>query len=263
MQKGKRRRTKSQSRTPRKSSSRTRKSPDQRSAAALVERMKQMADSTQAEHMRTSLKTQLPLLGVTVVQVKEVAKEFLATQNSQVSLPSLLSTAQELWQTGYLEARLLGLLLLRRFEKHFDEHIWQLADRWLDEIDDWWLCDTLCVCLTAPMIAADLSNVEKLMPWTDAESLWRRRAAVVSLRQLHRQDQPHSEVVLQVCQQLMQDTEWPVRKAVGFTLRDVGLHAPEQLADFLKKWKLKTHRSVIREATKKLPPKLRQAVLSG
>jgi 3-methyladenine DNA glycosylase AlkD len=113
------------------------------------------------------------------------------------------------------------------------------------------------------MVAADPSKVEKLMEWTEAKNPWRRRAAVVSLRRLYRQGQSHPEAVLRVCERFMQDVEWPVRKALGFTLRDVGLDAPEQLTAFLQQWKSKTHRSVIREATKKLPPELRQAVLSG
>jgi len=209
------------------------------------------------------LGTRLPLLGVAATQVKEIAKEFLKAQGSQPSLKSVYAVAQDLWKTGYLEARVLGLLMLRRLEKQFDERIWRLADRWLNEIDDWSLCDTLCVCVMAPMVAAELSKIEKLVEWTEAKSPWRRRAAVVSLRRLNRRGQSQPEATFRVCERLMQDAEWPVRKAVGFTLRDIGLDAPEQLAEFLKHWKPKTHRSIIREATKKLPPNLREAVLSS
>lgn len=222
-----------------------------------------MADPTQAQHTRSYLKTQLPLLGVAVMQIKEVAKDFLKAYGSQPNLKSVYLVAQDLWKTGSLEARLLGLLILRRFEKQFDEHTWKLADRWLNEIDDWSLCDTICVCLTTPMVAADLSKIETLMKWTEAESPWRRRAAIVSLRRLYRQGQSHPEAIFRVCERLMQDTEWPVRKALGFTLRDVGVDAPEQLAQFLKSWMPKAHQSVIREATRKLPPQLRQEVLSS
>jgi 3-methyladenine DNA glycosylase AlkD len=202
-------------------------------------------------------------LGVAATQINEIAKEFLKTQGSQLGLKSVCEVAQDLWKTGYLEARLLGLLMLKRFENQFDDHIWQLADRWLNEIDDWSLCDTVCVCLTAPVVAADVSKMATLMEWTEAQSPWRRRAAVVSLRRLNRRGQAQPEATFRVCERLMQDAEWPVRKAVGFTLRDIGLEAPEQQAEFLKQWKPKTHRSIIREATKRLPPNLRQAVLSG
>jgi 3-methyladenine DNA glycosylase AlkD len=235
---------------------------EQGHAAALLEKMKQIASPTQADHTRQSLGTQLPLLGVAVMQVKEVAREFLKSHGDQVDLKSAFSTSRELWETGYLEARVLGLLILRRFEKQFDERIWQLAEHWLNEIDDWSLCDTLCVCLTAPMVAADIAKAERLIGWAEAKSPWQRRAAIVSLRRLHRQAQSQPEAIFRVCERFMQDTEWPVRKALGFTLRDVGIEAPEQLAEFLKQWKLKTHRSVIREATKKLSLRLRQAVLS-
>jgi 3-methyladenine DNA glycosylase AlkD len=229
----------------------------------LVQKLKQVADPAHAQHTKDSLGTQLPLLGVAATQVKEIAKEFLNAQGGQFGLKSVYEVAQDLWKTGYLEARVLGLLMLKRFEKQFDEHIWQLADGWLNEIDDWLLCDTVCVCLTAPMVAADVSRLETLMEWAEAKSPWRRRAAVVSLRRLNRRGQAQPEVTFRVCERLMQDAEWPVRKAVGFTLRDVGLDAPDQLAEFLKQWKSKTHRSIIREATKRLPPNLRQAVLSS
>jgi 3-methyladenine DNA glycosylase AlkD len=221
-----------------------------------------MVDPVQTEHHRSVLKTQLPLLGVAVVHVKEIAGEFLKSQHQPLSLTAAIPTIQGLWQNGHLEARLLSLLILRQFEKQFDDEIWQLANTWLNEIDDWSLCDTLCVCVTGPMVAADLSKIEELIDWARSENLWRRRASLVSLRRLRHQNQAHAEIVFRLCEHLMQDPEWAVRKALGFTLRDLAPDAPDALTEFLKRWKPKTHRSIIREATKKLPPGLRQSVLS-
>lgn len=208
------------------------------------------------------LKTHLPVLGVPVAHIKEVASEFIKSQGRPLSLSSVMPTVQRLWEDGHLESRLLSLLILRRFERQFDDHIWELANSWLNQIDDWSLCDTLCVCVVGPMVAADLSKVEHLIEWAQSDNLWRRRASLVSLRRLRHHNQGHADIVFRVCQYLMQDTEWIVRKALGFTLRDLASHAPDQLADFLKRWKPRAHRSIIREATKKLPPALRQSVLS-
>lgn len=232
-------------------------------ASLLIRRLKQQADPAHTQHHRTVLKTHLPVLGVAVTHVKEVASQFIKSQGRTLRLSSIMPILQRLWQDGHLEARLLSLLILRRFEKQFDEQTWELANSWLNEIDDWSLCDTLCVCVIGPMVAADLSKIEQLIGWAQSDNLWRRRASLVSLRRLRHHNQVHADTVFRVCEYLMQDTEWAVRKALGFTLRDLAPHVPDQLADFLKRWKPKAHRSIIREATKKLPPALRQSVLSG
>jgi 3-methyladenine DNA glycosylase AlkD len=86
--------------------------------------------------------------------------------------------------------------------------------------------------------------------WIDDPDMWRRRSAL--LCQIGAGSRTDQERLFDYCRRCAHETEFFIRKAIGWALRDYGRTAPEEVAQFAT-----THRDELsglsyREATKHL-----------
>jgi len=160
--------------------------------------------------------------------------------------------AQDLWASGYHEARLLAILLtLPRALSP------ELALAWLADIRSWDLCDQLMNVL------ARRAGSDELVPAlaADEREFVRRAAfALVAWRAVHAKSAPEAEFLayLDLIRQAATDERNFVWKAVHWALRQigkrsVGLHAPAlDLAEELSGSEDLTARKVGRTAAREL-----------
>ncbi len=134
--------------------------------------------------------------------------------------------AEELWQSGWHEARLLAGLV--------DRPQWVTADqmdRWTAGFDSWDLCDQICGNLWCRTPFAP----EKIRQWADDGREFVRRAGFVTLAWMavHDKKAPHEMFLeyLPLIRDGAHDQRNFVRKAVNWALRQIGkrsgsLHGP-------------------------------------
>ncbi len=134
--------------------------------------------------------------------------------------------AEELWQAGWHEARLLAVLV--------DRPQWVTdspMDRWTGDFNSWDLCDQACGNLwcRTPMAGA------KIRQWVLDERQFVRRAGFVTLAWMavHDKKAPHASFLewLPVIRDGAHDPRNFVKKSVNWALRQVGkrsasLHGP-------------------------------------
>ena len=46
-----------------------------------------------------------------------------------------------MWLSGNFEQMAACIFILEKFQKTFDRKTWELLDNWIDQIDNWALCD--------------------------------------------------------------------------------------------------------------------------
>ncbi len=134
--------------------------------------------------------------------------------------------AEELWQAGWHEARLLAVLV--------DRPQWvtlEQMDRWTADFDSWDLCDQACGNLWCRTPMAP----EKIRHWVLDEREYVRRAGFVTLAWMavHDKKAPHASFLewLPVIRDGSHDPRNFVKKAVNWALRQIGkrsasLHKP-------------------------------------
>jgi 3-methyladenine DNA glycosylase AlkD len=146
-------------------------------------------------------------LGISIPTLRKMAKEIGKN-------PTL---AEELWDSGIHEARLLAVLISD--PKQVSE---EQVDRWVCDIDSWDLCDGFCNNLLYRTPFA----VQKAIVWSDRPETYIRRAAfslMASIAVHHKQlPDEQFEVFLALVYKQSTDDRNYVKKAVNWALRQIG-----------------------------------------
>lgn len=146
-------------------------------------------------------------IGVSTGDIRKLAREIGKS-------PQL---AEELWNTGYHEARLLAVLLLDK--KHAD-----LADaeRWMADVHSWDLCDHLCKNLIIK-----LNGYERLIDeWMTNSGTYYKRGAftLIASAATHEKSLSEEDIrhYLELIRDYSDDEREHVKKAASWALREIG-----------------------------------------
>ena len=162
----------------------------------------------------------------------EGQRRFGMTGSNQlgISIPNLRAMArgqrshtlaQQLWDTGYHEARILA-----GFVDDPKQVTREQMERWVLDFDSWDLCDQVCMSLFS-----ETSFVkEYIYAWCEREEEFVRRAgfALIAVCAWHKKDWPDSEFIpfLDLALKYSDDKRNFVKKAVNWALRQVGKRNP-------------------------------------
>lgn len=195
-------------------------------SAAVRTSLRAAADARLAPGQQAYMKSAMPFLGVRVPEVRRLVRSLV--RELGVDDPGVLvPTARELWDDAthreerYAAAALLGLRPLRGDLSlvPFHEHVARTG-AWWDHVDE------------AAHRVADLHDAHPaetatvVVRWSeDAESLWVRRLAI--LGQLGRRERVDLDLLATVLEPNLADPELFIRKAVGWSLREVAKVHPD------------------------------------
>lgn len=114
----------------------------------------------------------------------------------------------------------------------------------------WW--DTIdSVDKTIGHIALNYPEVnETLVEWSVSDSIWLRRIAIVHQRL--RKEQTDTELLEKIIEANLEDTEFFINKAIGWSLRDYSKTDPNWVRDFVNRHRDRMAPLSIREASKYL-----------
>jgi len=174
-----------------------------------------------------------------------------------------LSTAEKLLKSEYHEIRLFALLLLvsRYSNGNVVEQtrIYQLYLSNTLYINNWDLVDS-----SAPyIIGAHLNNKDKsiLYELAKSTSLWERRIAILATFYFIRKNKFGD--VLRIAEQLLNDPENLIHKAVGWMLRETGKRDMATEVAFLKRHYQQMPRTMLRYAIEKFSKAERHKYLTS
>lgn len=198
------------------------------------------------------------IIGVRVPVIKELAKQFGRTET--LTYEASIELLDRLFERQIREEILFGLFLLEKHKRRFSTELFAYVDQWVDFIENWEVCDQLASRIAGEIVAKDLTLLDHLLAWTQADNLWRRRAALATTVALNQKGRTNVEAALQVAERVMTDTEPMVAKAVGWTLREASKKGEQPVFEFLLQWKDRANPKIIKEGAEKLSPDLRQAL---
>ncbi len=188
--------------------------------------------------------------GLSAREVGELSKRFYPRFGGDIGLT--LEVAEELLESGVLDEASVGILLMMRFTRRFKPELFDVFDGWVDHLTNWANTDGLSTGLISKAVRLDPGLVKRLINWTGSENRWRRRAAAVSLVPIARRGEMLEEV-FEVADRLMADEEDMVQKGVGWLLKEASKKHPDEVREYLIRWRPETSGLVLRYASEKLP----------
>jgi len=228
-------------------------------AETISHTLKSLADPAIAEHSARFFKTGKgeygegdKFLGIRVPVLRAQAKKFEATPLAQV---------RKLLTSPFHEARLCALLLLlRQYAKGQDDekdHIYRLYLDNTDYINNWDLVDSSAYHIVGSHL--EHRDRQVLYQLAASPSLWERRIAIIATLHFIRNGQ--FEDTLKLAEQLLNDREDLIHKAVGWMLREIGKRDEAIEEAFLQRHYRQMPRTMLRYAIEKFPEPKRQYYL--
>ena len=168
-----------------------------------------------------------------------------------------IATLLPLWEETHREVRLIAISALGVYAKRFPAVTRDFLTSIVEQTDNWEVCDQLALRVVVHLLILEPEQTWRLLKvWAQAESVWLRRLAVVTIPPFIRARPDEAQRCLDfIGRWCMEETSRDVKKAVGWALREVSKKDPETVFGFLLRW-VETSNShtrwIIREGMRKL-----------
>ena len=171
----------------------------------------------------------------------EVAKElFRGRGGTNESVPGITSGVTQ-------EEKLLAVLLLQPCVADFTDEHWPGFDEWLEHANTQAVADELAKAILGPMLTANPSRAKSVATWASSPNPWQRRAAAMALLHGTKRGLLWDEVQ-QLTNQLLEDPDDTVQKAVANLLREASRYEAPRTVDFLMTIRERAPRGLLRTA---------------
>ncbi|HQZ34064.1 MAG TPA: DNA alkylation repair protein [Ilumatobacteraceae bacterium] len=220
-------------------------------AAVLLAQLTVAGSSARAISEKAYLKSELQFVGSGVPATRAIVKAWLQ-RHPDLDHDDLFAVADALWAHPVHECRqsAVELLVMR------PRLITLLDVPWLyntlRDSHTWALVDPLAGSTVADLAARDPQG---LMPhldrWVHDADFWIRRSAVLSLRTLLRHDR-ELDRFFSYATLLLPETEFFIRKVLGWVLREVAARRPEMVSSWLRDHMAQMNLVTLREPLRRL-----------
>ena len=189
-------------------------------------------------------------LGVTVPNIREVAKEFKDVN---------FNVIEELIHSPWHEMRMCALLILvNNSQKEVTKETFDFYLSQTKYINNWDLVD-----LSAPQIVGKYllnKNRDILYKLTESDMLWDNRIAIVSTLTFIRNNDLDDTYKLSF--KMMHHRHDLMHKAIGWMLREAGKRDTKRLYDFVQEYKNIMPRTMLRYSIEKFDKETRKELMS-
>jgi len=220
---------------------------------ALRDAFEALRDDEHALFHQGYHKSQLKFYGLkTPVSRKALTTAFPKRQTPERD--ELIELVKQLWASPYWEERMAAIeLLSRRAGELTLSHL-----PWLKELtrgcEGWAQLDTLaCRTLGEMALVRGEAMYRKVFAWRKDAWMWTRRASVLIHLMPSRKSELFDETAWDTFASLLPEDEFFIRKAIGWTLREISKHYPAQVVEFLNAHDDAVSGLTFREGSRNLP----------
>ena len=195
-------------------------------------------DKEKADKLKKYIGTNLEVLGmVSKAQVASHKKGF--SFYSEHKEQTFLVYHEIYKQSNLFEAKNLAFIFLDKHHKHIPlKTQLKTLPQWVKQVDNWAHSDSLSKFVSR--LIEDKSTQQDMLSiikkWNSSKNLWERRQSLVALYYYARTKKEHVsfELTQQLVLPLLNDKEYFVQKAVGWTLRESYNVYPKQTFTFIE-----------------------------
>ena len=210
----------------------------------LLTELSNAANSEKAQQMAKYMRNHFPFFGIPAPERKKIFQAYMKTINSKAIDWDFV---EDSWEKEQREWQYIAVDYLIKLKKQLTiTDIPRLKK--LITTKSWWdTVDGLDELLG--YLALQNPEVEKLLlEWSQDENIWVRRVAIN--HQLLRKNQTNTLLLEQILCNNLNDNEFFINKAIGWSLRDYSKTNPEWVREFIKTHNEQMAPLSIREASK-------------
>jgi 3-methyladenine DNA glycosylase AlkD len=204
----------------------------------------------------------ISLYGIKTPDVKRIERELYAGVRRSWVYSEALAFCDLLMRDRHLESKSVGLLLLGRYYRRFEEDLLGTARGWLEEglCDNWAVTDDLSTGVLWRLLERFENLAGQFEKWRQSPNLWVRRAGVVVFVKCARKGR-HLDRIYRIVTALLPDPHDLIHKACGWLLREAGKTDPRRLEKYLLKHGPAIPRTTLRYAIERFPSSKRRRIL--
>lgn len=196
--------------------------------------------------------------GLKTAVLVECVKKVWQTK-PRLSKADILPTIHILWNSDWFEEQVTGLMLLERVQKELTPADLPMIKKMVAQCEGWAMLDYISTKMLGVMA---MQYGDEIYPnvrrWSSSKHLWTRRASILVHVLPSRKKQLQAEYAFDTFEELLQEKEFFIRKAIGWTLREIVKHYPESTFEFLKDHLDSVSGLTLREGGRALPLTLRK-----
>lgn len=210
----------------------------------------QLANPEKAGPMAAYLKTDMPFYGVQkagrTLVYRKLNKKF-PVENHETYREMVLA----LWTQPHREEKYLALRIAEQNKKYVTHQNLDLYRRLIVEGAWWDLVDGVAAhCVGRVFLNERVATEPTIEAWIDDDNMWLRRTSLISPLQ-HKHETDHV-MLFDHCRRRAFETEFFIRKAIGWTLREYAKSEPDRVVGFLQDHGQELSGLSFREASKHL-----------
>jgi len=210
----------------------------------------QAADPAKAGPMASYMKTEMPFYGVSSRERKAIsgllAREFPAT-----SRDDYVCSVRTLWHGEFREEKYLAIAYARLFPRYVTLSSIPLYRTMITQGAWWDFVDEIAAHLVGSVLFRQRDRLTPTMEsWTMNNDLWLARTSIIC--QLRHKASTDTELLDSACTRNLESTEFFLRKAIGWALREYAKTDPSWVTAYAERHKDEMSGLTYREAMKHL-----------
>lgn len=231
-------------------------------AAAIEESLRGLGTPQRAASEKAYLKSDLEFTGTSVPAVRATVRAWCHAR-PDLSHAELIAVAEALWARPVHECRTAAVELLDTKPGLLQPGDAPLIERMLRTAGTWALVDGLASSVMGTLTERHPELTADLDRWAGDEDFWLRRSAMLALLAPLRRGEGDFVRFGKYADQMLEEKEFFIRKAIGWILRDAGKRRPELVAAWLEPRAHRASSVTLREAVKPLPPEVAARLLAA
>jgi 3-methyladenine DNA glycosylase AlkD len=233
--------------------------------------LKNYFNKKRAVQVKRYLYSDLKHYGISVWQRRKFVKEYKKKLES-LTKKEALSLIDFYWKKPSFEERAMAITILNLHASNLTLEDMPLIEKMMRQSKGWALLDSLIIPIMPVILEKYKKGYMYLNKWIKDKDFWVRRSALLAQLELLRKGKGDRDLFFELAESQF-DEKWMnevykdkfqnqrakffIRKAIGWTLRDMSRKNPKIVFDFLKKNKPAMSGLSFREGSRKLSDDIR------
>jgi 3-methyladenine DNA glycosylase AlkD len=228
-------------------------------AKALDRVLRRLGNRERAAREKRYLKSDRAFYGAAMPMIRREAKAFVRA-NPDMTRTEMRALTAVLWAPRVHDLRSVAVAIL---ELRSDLLVGKDA-AWLiglvRDANTWALVDWLAIKVIGRVVERNAGAKRKLSRWAKDGDFWVRRTALLALHDPILRGQGDFALFERLAVPMLGESEFFIRKAIGWVLRSASKRRPERTIAFMKKHAAAASGLTFKEATRNLPKRAQRAL---
>lgn len=230
----------------------------------LKSELRKHSNPKRAKGKKKYMKSSYKFYGVDTPTERKIVKSWLK-KNKTASINEIVKLSEKLWNSDSSEEKDLAIQLLQyRNHELTLAHMPHIEDM-INTATGWSHLDEIAKWLVGGLIDNNPKTLKYFPKWSKSKNFWVRRAALLGqIIQFRRKEGDKQLFFKLATKEFDEGKDWSkeerffIRKAIGWTLREIAEKEPQITYKFVKNHASKMSGLTFREATRKLPVKMQK-----